>query len=253
MSARSIASLGLTLALALTAPADAQSTPNPLPSPSPVVSPVAPASPSPTLAPIGFVRGQLLAATPQYLVFTTGDALRLRAGTTIPKRATLGSLIRATLDVASHDVTAVELDPGKQLVGEIDAGAVPRAYVVSSPRSARTPAPPGQSLGTNARGQVTVTIVVHVPANTPFGDDVYLATERSNYSPAEIRMQRLDAETFATSLGLAAGTRLRYQFTRGSFANVERTRDGSIAAPHFLEVTPNAKSDDTVARWADII
>ena len=41
-------------------------------------------------------------------------------------------------------------------------------------------------------GKTAVTLVVEVPANTPFTDDVYVATDTSGWNPQAIRMQRVD-------------------------------------------------------------
>ncbi|MGH7757389.1 MAG: hypothetical protein ACREM8_14050, partial [Vulcanimicrobiaceae bacterium] len=96
------------------------------------------------------------------------------------------------------------------------------------------------------------TIVVDVPLNTPTGDDIYLSTDRSNYSPAEIRMNRIDARRWTIALKVPAGTELHYQFTRGSLASVERDRNGSLLTPRLLETRASVTVDDHVARWADL-
>jgi hypothetical protein len=201
-----------------------------------------------------YVRGQALSYVDGYFVFTTGDAIRLRRGTVLPKGLSVGSVVTITLDRASREVTSIALDPPPNGSEEIDIGALPRQYVVISEKSAPRPKPSGLGLGTAAAasGLVNVTIDVNVPANTPVSDDVYLSTDRSTYSPAEVRMQRLDARRFSISLGLPANTLLKYQFTRGTYQSVERDRTGGIEPPHELPVLPNAKAEDTVARWADI-
>jgi hypothetical protein len=244
-----------------TANARAQS-PVPTPAPSAVASPApsAPASPaagaaaSPSIedaVPNAYVHGQVLTIGHGFLVFTTGEALRVRKGTVVPNGTTTGSLVRVTIDQLTREVKAVELEPRIALQGEVDAASLAREYVVRSPGSA--PKPEAAGAPAAASGQlVSVTLTVSVPGNTPLGDDIYLSTERSAYNASEIRLQQVDAHHFTTGLSLPLGSRLRYQYTRGSNATVERDRAGDIAQPHEFTVSPNAKIEDTVARWADL-
>jgi len=124
-------------------------------------------------------------------------------------------------------------------------------YVVVSPKSAPLPVAAGAS-GPLAHGPVTITIVVHVPGNTPATDDVYLSTDRSSYNPSEVPMQRVDGTTFSVAVTVASGTTLKYEFTRGTYATVERDRTGGIVTPRPLNVDTAVKTEDTVARWADL-
>lgn len=220
--------------------------------PPPVPSPSATAKASPgSVLPAVYVKGQVLTVSSGYLIFTSGDAVRLQDDLRVPPGVTTGSYVRITLDQVLRRVTEIELEPKIVLAGEIDAANIPRQYVVVSPKSAPLPAPTGQTVASQG-GAVDVTIVVHVPGNTPPSDDVYLSTERSSYNPSEIRMQRVDGSTFSVSMSIAANTTLKYEFTRGTYATVERDRTGGIVSPHLLNAAPNAKTDDTVVRWADI-
>lgn len=195
------------------------------------------------------MHGQLLAFAPGYLVFTTGDAVRL--GDVQPAaHLALGSAITARIDTATRTVTAVTATTSAPKPGEIDASALPRELVAVDPRSAQTPAASAAGGGT-AAGQVTVKINVRVPDVTPPTDDVYLSTDRTAYSAAELRMNRVDALDWTIELPLPAGTTLRYEFTRGSPATVERARDGTLVTPRELTATQGAAANDTVARWAD--
>jgi hypothetical protein len=92
---------------------------------------------------------------------------------------------------------------------------------------------------------------VRVPNDTPPNDDVYLATERTNYNAAELRMNRVDARRWTIALPLAAGTAMHYIFTRGSYATVERARGGGIMTPRSVTAAPGATARDSVTRWAD--
>jgi hypothetical protein len=210
------------------------------------------ASPAP-VAPLLYVRGQILSTSGGYVVFTNGAAVRLASGTPIPVGTTIGSYVRASLDQPTHSVVALELEPRTNVTGEIEVADLPRQYVIASERSIAAPAPSGPTIGALASGLVTVTIDVTVPANTPLSDDVYLATDRSNFSSAEVRMQRVDARTFTVSLALASNTKLRYTFTRGTNATIERDKTGGIPSPRTLIVAPNAVTHESVARWADVV
>lgn len=202
-------------------------------------------------------RGQVLAIAPPYVVFVTGDAFRLYAGTTVPADVTLGSTVLVTIDRASHDIVALARDARAD--DAIDIAEIPRDFVVVAPKSARVVAPDrvAATLGA-ARGPLatapgvaaSVTLAVTVPANTPPADDVYVSTDRSNFSPAEVRMERIDSRRFTATVPLGPSGRLRYQYTRGTYASVERDRSGGIVAPHVADGA-SARHDDTVIRWAD--
>ena len=197
------------------------------------------------------MRGQILAIAGGYCIFTNGDAVRLSPDLVVPKGVTTGSLVRVTIDRSTAAVVAIEREPKIDLAGEIDAAKIPREFVVVSPKSAPLPAP-SASAGAGGSGPVTVTVLVHVPGNTPTSDTVYLSTDRSSYSPSEVPMQRVDGTTFKAAVTLPAGTVLRYTFTRGTYATVERDRTGGIVPPHVIGGAPGVTTDDTVLRWADL-
>jgi hypothetical protein len=220
----------------------------PAPSPQPTTSPAPAATAGP---PPRAVVGQLLALEDGYVVFTTGDALRLAPGAAVPARASLGAMVRATLDPATHAVVAVAALRGPE-PGDVDALHVPREYVAASPKSQRTAPPAGGDSGLGGATAATITIDLRVPDSTPLGDDVYLATDRSGFSASEVRMLRVDAHRFSVSLRLAVGTQLRYEFTRGTFTSIERDRLGGIVDPRTVDVRGDAVLHDTVARWADV-
>jgi hypothetical protein len=194
------------------------------------------------------VRGVALVAENGYLVFTTGDAVKLAPGVAT-NGVTLGRTVRVVLDPLTHLATALDADPGPEEPGELDAGALPRAYVAVDPRSAQTPS---ATRGASAQaGLATVTIDVRVPDDTPPGDDIYLATDRSGFSASELRLNRVDAHRWSIALQLPALSTLHYLFTRGSYATVERTRGGAIAPARGLTAAGRTTVDDVVARWAD--
>jgi hypothetical protein len=200
-------------------------------------------------APLSVV-GQVLVVDHGYLVFTTGDAVRIDPAFTFP-RVKLGQYVRVLIDTSTRTITSAEVAPHSLADGDIEAAKLPRAYVVASERSRRTETGGGSTVGQFVH-PVTVTITVQVPDNTPLGDDVYLATDRTNFSPAEVRMTRADARTWTTSLQLGSGTQLRYEFTRGNFATIERDKRGGIVEPRPLNAADNLQTHDTVAHWADL-
>ena len=193
-----------------------------------------------TIAAPRSIRGQVLAIGRGYVIFTSGTTVRVRAGTLVPRGTTLGSSIRARLDRATGEVDSIELDP-KDTSDDVDATGVRAGGATATGGTAPT-----------REAAVVVTIAVTVPANTPPTDDVYVATDRSNFSPSEIRMQRTSSRRFTVSLRLPRDSKLRYQFTRGSYATVERKRSGGIAEPHALTVDASATFENTVERFADL-
>jgi hypothetical protein len=196
------------------------------------------------------VKGRVLAVDDSYLVFTTGDSVRLGT-TSIPKGVGFGSTVRVHIDPETHLVTLLELESGAPEPREIDASALPREVVAVDPRSARTAEQIGPSALEGAPGAATITIEVAVPDFTPPGDTIYLSTDRTNFSSAELRMNRLDALHWTISLPLADGSTLRYDFTRGSPGTVERQRNGTIVTPRELTAAPGTRANAVVARWAD--
>jgi hypothetical protein len=207
-------------------------------------------TPAQTSNPLPIV-GQLLTISNGYLVFTTGDAVKLDPALKVPANAYLGEAVRVLIDASSRTIVAIELAPRKLLPGDVDASKIPRDLVRATPGSTRSATVVEGAAGLGAH-PVTVTINVSVPDNTPTPDDVYLATDRTNFSPAEIKMIRVDARTFTTAVQLAAGMQLRYDFSRGNFANVERDRLGGIVTPRALKAVDGLQTHDTVRQWADI-
>jgi hypothetical protein len=185
------------------------------------------------------IRGQTLAIGHGYVIFTTGTTVRMREGTLVPRGTTLGSTIRVRLDRATGD--------------DVDAARVPAPFAVSGLTALGASATTTAETAAPVRAEAAVVnLAVTVPANTPPNDDVYVATNRSNFSPSEIRMQRTSARRFTVSLSLPRDSKLRYQFTRGSFATVERNRSGGIVEPHVLAVGSEATVETIVERFADL-
>jgi hypothetical protein len=199
-------------------------------------------------APAGTIvlRAQALSLSGNVLVFTSGDSFTLADGLTHPKLA-LGQTIRVHIDAVTHLITSIDPHPVVAERGEIDTAHLAGALDPSLKPATATGAQ------TAATGQmVTITINVTTPLNTPPADEIYLSTDRTNYSLAELRMNRIDPRHWSVTLALPAGTILNYQFSRGYQNSVERDRSGAPITPHSIVAAPNAQSDDTVLRWADL-
>ncbi len=233
--------------------ATASPSPTAKPTPAPIAAAVAPAhatpSPVPTVPDL-YVRGSVLAVSQGYLFFTAGNAVRLAPSVVPPQGPVLGRAVRVTLDQATRMAKLVELSPRGGTADEIDASQLPSQYAALVPGAAATSsgAGTGPKLGS---GPVTVTFNVFVPGNTPPNDDIFIATDRSNFSPSEIRMQRSDPQHWTASLTVPSGTEVHYEYTRGTYATVERDRFGGIIVPRGLPRS-DGTINDSVARWADL-
>lgn len=177
-----------------------------------------------------------LACSGDRLVVAGAGVLRLAEGTScaaiVPGRA-----IAVALDDAGR-ATPQKLTPDAQ-----PAAKIPRtAYVLA----------PAAEADADQTQLVTSTIDVIVPARTPPSDDIYLSTERSSWSPAEVRMDRVDPRHFRLALQLHRGARLAFRVTRGSFGTTERDAARALPPAHIAAGEPDAKITVVVAAWADI-
>lgn len=178
-----------------------------------------------------------LACTNGRLAIGGGAVLRLAEGSSCA-RIVPGRAIAIVLDAENR----AQPQP-------LDATARPPAEI---PRAAFVLAPAAEN-DANDASLVTVTIDVTVPARTPPGDDIYLSTERSGWSPSEIRMDRVDARHYRLALRLRPDARVAFRITRGSYGTMER--DASRALPPAHIADGKAAGGDiaiTVAAWADV-
>lgn len=156
-------------------------------------------------------------------------------------------------------VTCAEIVPGRAIAISLDADnrATPQKLTpdalpaVKIPRAAYLIAPAAES-DADQTAQVTSTIDVYVPPRTPTGDDIYLSTERSSWSPSEVRMDRVDARHFRLVLKLRQGARVAFRVTRGSFNTLERDASRALPPAHVAAGEPDAHVRVDVAAWADI-
>ncbi len=179
-----------------------------------------------------------------YIVFTTGAAVHVASNAAVPKNLALGRYVRVRIDTATHDAIEAAAAPNS-LPGDIDADHIPANLLAGN--SAQRRAEPGAA----SAELVAVTIEVLVPPSTPAGDDIYLTTERTSFSPAELKMTRLDAQRWSIQLSVPSNSVMHYRFTRGSNTTAERDSAGIINEPHALTAKTGLHTHDTVQRWAD--
>ena len=216
-----------------------------------------------TAAPLS-VSGQLVDLEKGYVVFSSGDAFKLAPDVAIVDDATNlpppypvepGLYALASLDPSTATVTSIRLSR-TPLPGGTPAASIPHEYVaeVSSPQPNPELEPPRAIYTSKLSADVLVTITVQVPAETPFLDAIYIATDSSDWNAQAIAMQRIDGRHFQISIRLKGGTEFHYLFTRGSWKTVERDRSGLQRTARLLSV-PGGDSmlvNATVYRWADI-
>ena len=95
------------------------------------------------------------------------DAVRLGNFCVDQKRSWLGTNVLVVLDPVTHAITKLAVDPGPRRPEEIDASALPRAYVAVDPATAQSA--PAARQGGAVAGIVTVTIAVSGPRATGLG------------------------------------------------------------------------------------
>jgi predicted alpha/beta superfamily hydrolase len=100
---------------------------------------------------------------------------------------------------------------------------------------------------------VKLVLHVQVPASTPASEPVFLTGDLKTlggWSPRGLRLRRISDRAYTITLPLEKGTEIRFKFTRGSWATVEK-------GPSFEEI-PNRhlRAEEktirlSVANWAD--
>lgn len=225
----------------------------------PIVTPPplsATATPSPSGRLIRF-SGQLLDYRKGFVFFTTGDGFRADAKVKIDDpdgKAT-------TLEPATRIYARAAFDTGNGQIVELALSKTPlpteakyeaiKGFAIA----ASTEAPNPQLVpheGFSGR-QVVVVFTVLVPAKTPFGDSVYIATDISGWSATAIRMDRIDALHYRVSQDFASGTRFLYRYTRGAWRSAERGQDGLEVPPRQFTVrdADTLSVNDVVYHWGD--
>jgi hypothetical protein len=219
-------------AVAETSPPAAAATPAPAASGTP--APMTSGAPTPNAN--ATYRVVPLSCGGERLTVAGAGVLRLAAGATcegvVPGRA-----IGIALDGENHAT------PRKLALDALPAAKIPRAAYAIAPAAERD---------ADETQQVDSTIDVYVPPRTPPSDDIYVSTERSGWSPSEMRMDRVDARHFRLVLKLRRGARVAFRVTRGSFGTTERNAARALPPAHVAAGEPNAEVRVDVAAWADI-
>ena len=175
-----------------------------------------------------------LACTPSGLAISGGGVLRIS-----PQGSCTGVVAGRAISVTLDDETRAipqKLDPAAHPASEL-----PKAAFAFLPSTAAVP----------EGKDVTITIIVAIPPSTPPGSDIFLSTERSGYSPAEILMDQLDARRYRLQLPLHEGGRLAFRVTRGTFSTIERDAKGRLPPPHIAIGQAGAVLNITVEAWSD--
>ncbi len=195
-------------------------------------------APSASATPPAEIRTVVLACRDGRLAVAGGGILRLDPGTACPAESAGRAF---ALTFAADGAVVVRIRPARtgETLGEPDH--IPPAAWAVAPRVPLT-----------SSEQISVVVDVYVPARTPATDDVYLATERSNWNPTEIRMNRVDGRHFTATIVVPRGTTLALQISRGSYTTLERDAARTVPPPHTIEAQPGAKLRVDVAAWADI-
>ena len=259
-------SAAVILSLAVAASAASAQTPVVTP-PGPGVpaNPVAPASAGPTPAPPAVspppalvqYTGQLLDVRGGYVYFTTGDAFptvpALRVVDYFTNQVTSISpttkmFARATFDPGTKKV--IELAITTKRVQASRALGDASAFVVVGSK----PIPAPEIVGQNLTGkQVAVVFEVTVPPTTAFTDQIYIATDSSDWNPTAIKLDRVDGYRYRAERFFASGTKFAYRVTRGSWNSVERGEDNLDGPPHqfFVREVDSLVARVVVYHWSD--
>jgi hypothetical protein len=228
------------LALATTQTQRSAAAETPSATPAPAVSgtpaPTMPGTPAPNMNANAIYRVVSLSCGGERLTVAGAGVLRLADGAScdgvVPGRA-----IAIALDAENRAT------PRKLALDVLPAAKIPRAAYVIAPAAERD---------ADETQQVDSTIDVYVPPRTPPSDDIYVSTERSGWSPSEMRMDRVDARHFRLVLKLHRGARVAFRVTRGSFGTTERDAARALPPAHVAAGEPNAEVRVDVAAWADI-
>jgi hypothetical protein len=189
-------------------------------------------SPEPT-APVE-IRAVVLACRDERLALAGGGVLRLDRDIPCPPG---GAGHAFALSFDSAGTVVVRMRPAK--TGE--PGSIPASAWAVAPRQAP-----------EATEKISVVVDVYVPARTPPTDDIYLSTERSNWNPTEIRMNRVDGRHFTATLVVGRSTTVPFRVSRGSYATLERDAARTVPPPHLIRAEPGWTIRVDVPAWGDI-
>ena len=228
------------------------------------------ATPIPTGVTLRTFAGQILDERQGYLFFTTGDGFRLAPDVKIADAWTGGpttltpvtrTYARATFD-PSGNVIEIALSkrklPDDATFDDAKVAEIGHAYRVALSPEKPNPDLEGPSVANGGEGgftggNVRIVFLVEVPSGTSFSDQVYIATDKSGWSPTAIRMDRVDALHYRVAINQPSGARLYYKYTRGSWQAAERGQNGIEGRPRLLLVRnlDVQTKKDIVYGWSD--
>ena len=111
------------------------------------------------------------------------------------------------------------------------------------------------SIAASAYPDQKVRVVVRVPPITPKTESIYLAGSLPSiggWKADGLKLTRQDDGTYTGDIDLPIGETLEFKITRGSWATVEKTADGSDRPNRHVAVDAATKRiDATVERWAN--
>jgi hypothetical protein len=138
----------------------------------------------------------------------------------------------------------------------IDEGATYR-YVVTAVDTSFNRSAGSPPIEASAQSRdVTVTVRVTLPANTPTGDPIFIAGDFQGWNPGGTPMTRVDDGTWTISLPFTEGDAPQYKFTRGSWEAVEKDAAcGEIPNRTFTATFGTDGTqlvEATVEKWRDV-
>ena len=97
------------------------------------------------------------------------------------------------------------------------------------------------------------TFTVLVPSTTLAGDQVYVSTSETSWTPTAVQMNRVDARHFRVTIEVPVGTSFLYLYTRGSPQSLERANNGLQRKARQLTLQTNAAQtqNDVIDHWGD--
>jgi hypothetical protein len=208
--------------------------------------------------------GQVLDIRNGYVYFGTGDAFKIQPAvrvvdyftgmaTTIAPKTKMWA--KATLDKQSG--TIIELAITNKTLktsatyNDVAYNDLHNKYVIVKSTPVADPVLANQVF--NSGKPVLVTFSVEVPPSTLLTDSVFISTDASNWTPNAIRMDRVDALHFRLTRNMASGTKFTYKYTRGTWNQVERGRDGLEPPPreYVVKEADAQVQRDYIYFWSD--
>lgn len=97
-----------------------------------------------------------------------------------------------------------------------------------------------------------VTINVTLPVNTPLGESIYIAGSFNSWNPIDVayKLTQKSGNVYTIDIAAQTGT-IKFKFTRGSWATVEATANGSFRPDREFTFGNGQTIDLTIEGWED--